>query len=204
MIQDAPVSGLAYALRRQPAEAGYEAAIPDLWHRHGRMIGFDPVDDAEANRPTASTRKCSAPSTTVRCRWIATQHPMRLGGSTDPWRPWGPVSAPGMCIRPCRNCRTGSRPVRCGTQRSSPTTLPSPHHSVDAIGELSIGIGTADKASDRDAPALPRRHRGAGQHHAANLRRRGPRRLLALPTYHEEAATVGWNATTEMFDRVLG
>ena len=23
------------------------------------------------------------------------------------------------------------------------------------------------------------------------------------PTYHEEAATVGWAATTEMFDRVL-
>ena len=24
------------------AEAGYDVALPDLWHRHGRLIGYEP------------------------------------------------------------------------------------------------------------------------------------------------------------------
>ena len=29
------------------AAEGYEVAIPDLWHRHGRLIGYEPSDIAE-------------------------------------------------------------------------------------------------------------------------------------------------------------
>ena len=82
----------------------------------------------------------------------------------------------------------------------------SPHLSVDAIGELWIGIGTADKVQSIE---MHQRYLDAiegldnitlrifdGADHGYTW--------PVSPTYHEEAATVGWNATTEMFDRVLG
>ncbi len=190
------------------AEAGYEAAIPDLWHRHGRMIGFDPVDDAEANQ--ANRLKIMEMLGTLDDGQVQMDRNAALDALdwTD-----GPMATIGFCL--------GARYVHKAMQELPhrfPTgamwhpsfltddTDASPHLSVDAIGELWIGIGTADKVQSIE---MHQRYLDAtegldnitlrifdGADHGYTW--------PVSPTYHEEAATVGWNATTKMFDRVLG
>ena len=190
------------------AEAGFEAAIPDLWHRHGRMIGFDPVDDAEANQ--ANRLKIMEMLGTLDDGQVQMDRNAALDALewTD-----GPMATIGFCL--------GARYVHKAMQELPhrfPTgamwhpsfltddTDASPHLSVDAIGELWIGIGTADKVQSIE---MHQRYLDAiegldnitlrifdGADHGYTW--------PVSPTYHEEAATVGWNATTEMFDRVLG
>jgi len=82
----------------------------------------------------------------------------------------------------------------------------SPHLTVDAIGELWIGIGDADEvqsiemhqryfaaAEGRDNITL-RIFEGADHGYTWPV----------SPNYHEEAATVGWTETLTRFERLLG
>ncbi|MGB0616119.1 MAG: dienelactone hydrolase family protein, partial [Acidimicrobiales bacterium] len=123
------------------AEAGFEAAIPDLWHRHGRMIGFDPIDDAEANQ--ANRLKIMEMLGTLDDGQVQMDRNAALDALewTD-----GPMATIGFCL--------GARYVHKAMQELPhrfPTgamwhpsfltddTDASPHLSVDAIGELWIG-----------------------------------------------------------------
>ena len=81
----------------------------------------------------------------------------------------------------------------------------SPHLTVGEIGELWVGIGTADQVQSIemhqryfDAAAgfdniTVRIFDGADHGYTWPI----------SPSYHEEAATVGWAATTDLFERVL-
>ncbi|MEM8708764.1 MAG: dienelactone hydrolase family protein, partial [Actinomycetota bacterium] len=148
IFMDAPgIRGSLHAFAARLAEAGYEVAIPDLWHRHGRMIGFDPVDDAEANQ--ANRMKIMEMLATLDDAQVRMDRDAALDalGWTD-----GPMGTIGFCL--------GARYVHKAMQEL-PDRFPvgamwhpsfltddtdaSPHLTVDQIGELWIGIGTADQ-----------------------------------------------------------
>ncbi len=47
LFHDGPgMRAATHAFARRLASYGYDVAVPDLYHRHGRMIGFDPEDIA--------------------------------------------------------------------------------------------------------------------------------------------------------------
>lgn len=189
------------------AGSGYEVAIPDLWHRHGRMVGFDPVDDAETNQ--ANRAKIMAMLATLDDDQVQMDRDAALAalGWDD-----GQIGTIGFCL--------GARYVHKAMQEL-PERFPagamwhpsfltddtdaSPHLSVGEIGELWVGIGTADQVQSIemhqryfDAAAgfdniTVRIFDGADHGYTWPI----------SPSYHEEAATVGWAATTDLFDRVL-
>lgn len=189
------------------AEAGYEAAIPDLWHRHGRMIGFDPVDDPEANQ--ANRMKIMEMLGTLDDAQVQMDRDAALAALG--WD--GPMGTIGFCL--------GARYVHKAMQEL-PDRFPvgamwhpsfltddtdaSPHLSVDQIGELWVGIGTADQVQSIE---MHQRYFDAAEAHdnvtvrifdGADHGYTWP----ISPNYHEEAATVGWAETTSRFERVLG
>jgi carboxymethylenebutenolidase len=208
IFMDAPgIRGSLHTFAARLAEAGYEVAIPDLWHRHGRMIGFDPVDDAEAM--TAARAKITEMLASLDDDEVQMDRDAALAalGWTD-----GVIGTIGFCL--------GARYVHKAMQEMPdrfPTgamwhpsfltddTDASPHLTVDQIGELWIGIGTADEVQSIE---MHQRYFDAiegldnitlrifdGADHGYTW--------PISPMYHEEAATVGWAATTEMFERVL-
>ena len=208
IFMDAPgIRGSLHAFATRLAEAGYEVAIPDLWHRHGRMIGFDPIDDPEAMQ--AARAKIMEMLATLDDDEVQMDRDAALAalGWTD-----GVIGTIGFCL--------GARYVHKAMQELPdrfPTgamwhpsfltddTDASPHLTVGEIGDLWIGIGTADQVQSIE---MHQRYFDAiegldnitlrifdGADHGYTW--------PIAPTYHEEAATVGWAATTEMFERVL-
>ena len=82
----------------------------------------------------------------------------------------------------------------------------SPHLTVDEIGELWIGIGTADEVQSIEMHQ--RYFDAAASHDNITLRifdgADHGYTWPVSPNYHEEAATVGWAETTARFERILG
>ena len=101
--------------------------------------------------------------------------------------------------------RSGIRTFHVPEPLETDDTDASPHLSVGEIGELWVGIGTADQVQSIemhqryfDAAAgfdniTVRIFDGADHGYTWPI----------SPSYHEEAATVGWAATTDLFERVL-
>ena len=207
IFMDAPgIRGSLHTFAARLADAGYEVAIPDLWHRHGRMIGYDPAD-AEAN-PNARTHIMEMLAT-LDDGQVQMDRDAALAalGWTD-----GVIGTIGFCL--------GARYVHKAMQEL-PDRFPagamwhpsfltddtdaSPHLTVGEIGELWIGIGTADQVQSIE---MHQRYFDAiegidtitlrifeGADHGYTW--------PVSPNYHEEAATVGWAATTELFERAL-
>ena len=208
IFMDAP--GIRPSLRQfaaKLADAGYEAAIPDLWHRHGRMIGFDPVDDAATNQ--ANRAEIMEMLGTLDDGQVQIDRDAALDALG--WD--GPMGTIGFCL--------GARYVHKAMQEL-PDRFPvgamwhpsfltddtdaSPHLTVDEIGELWIGIGTADEVQSIE---MHQRYFDAAEAHdnitvrifdGADHGYTWP----VSPNYHEEAATVGWAETTARFERILG
>ena len=208
IFMDAPgIRGSLHTFAARLAEAGFEVAIPDLWHRHGRMIGFDPVDDPEVM--AAAREKIMAMLATLDDAQVQMDRDAALAalGWDD-----GPMATIGFCL--------GARYVHKAMQELperfttgamwhpsflTDDTDASPHLTVDQIGELWIGIGTADQVQSIE---MHQRYFDAAEPHdnitvrvfdGADHGYTWP----ISPNYHEEAATVGWAATTEMFERAL-
>ena len=128
------------------AVAGYDVALPDLWHRHGRLIGYEPADIAAdpSRRAHIGEMLASLDDDEVQMDRDTT---LAALGWTD-----GTVGTIGFCL--------GARYVHKAMQERPaqfvvgamwhPSFLTddsesSPHLSVDQIGELWIGIGDADQ-----------------------------------------------------------
>ena len=189
------------------AEAGYDVAMPDLWHRHGRLIGYEPPDIVAdpSRRAHIGEMLGSLDDTEVRADRDAAL-------AAVGWRD-GSAGVIGFCL--------GARYVHKAMQELpdrfvvgamwhpsflTDDTDASPHLTVDAIGELWIGIGDADTvqsiemhqryfaaAEGRDNITL-RIFEGADHGYTWPV----------SPNYHEEAATVGWTETLTRFERLLG
>lgn len=208
IFMDAPgVRPSLHEFARRLAEAGYDVALPDLWHRHGRMIGYEPADIAEDPSRRAHIGEMLA---TLDDDRVQTDRDAALAALD--WHD-GTAGVIGFCL--------GARYVHKAMQERpdqfvvgamwhpsflTDDTDASPHHTVDAIGELWIGIGDADQVQSIE---MHRRYLEA----AASIDTITVRVFAGAdhgytwpvsPNYHEEAATVGWAETTERFDRLLG
>ena len=208
IIMDAPgIRPSLHEFAARLAEAGYDVAMPDLWHRHGRLIGYEPADIAEdpSRRTHIGELLGSLDDAEVRMDRDATL------AAVD-WSD-GVGGVIGFCL--------GARYVHKAMQELpdqfvvgamwhpsflTDDTEASPHLTVDAIGELWIGIGDADKvqsiemheryfqaAEECDNITL-RIFEGADHGYTWPI----------SPNYHEEAATVGWAETLTRFERLLG
>ena len=208
IIMDAPgIRPSLHDFAARLAGAGYDVAMPDLWHRHGRLIGYEPQDAANNPnaRPHIQEMLASLDDAQVQMDRDAA---LAAVGWTE-----GIAGVIGFCL--------GARYVHKAMQELpdqfvvgamwhpsflTDDTDASPHLSVDAIGELWIGIGTADKVQSIE---MHQRYFDAAEAHdnitlrifdGADHGYTWP----VSPNYHEEAATVGWAETTSRFERLLG
>ncbi len=208
IFMDAPgIRGSLHTFSAALAEAGYEVAIPDLWHRHGRMIGYDPADAAANPNARQHIMEMLATLDDGQVRMDRDAALAALGW-TD-----GRMGTIGFCL--------GARYVHKAMQEL-PDRFPvgamwhpsfltddtdaSPHLTVDEIGELWIGIGTADEVQSIEMHQ--RYFDAAASHDNITLRifdgADHGYTWPVSPNYHEEAATVGWAETTARFERILG
>lgn len=208
IFMDAPgIRPSLHEFANQLAAAGYDVAMPDLWHRHGRLIGYEPADIAEDPGRRAHIGEMLGSLDDVQVQRDR-DAALAAVGWTD-----GIAGVIGFCL--------GARYVHKAMQELSdqfvvgamwhPSFLAddtdsSPHLSVEAIGELWIGIGSADKVQSIE---MHQRYFDAAEGHdniALRIFEGADHGYTwpVSPTYHEQAASVGWAETTSRLERFLG
>lgn len=189
------------------ADEGYEAAIPDLWHRHGRLIGYEPADIAEDPSRRAHIGEMLGTLTDAGTT-MDREAALEALSWTD-----GPLGAVGFCM----GARAVHRAMIDHPDRFvagamwhpsflTDDTDASPHLSAPELrGELYIGIGEADEVQSiamhqryLDAVA-PLDHVTVETFPGADHGYTWP----VSPNHHEVAATASWAATTDLFARRL-
>lgn len=194
-----------FALRL--AGEGYDVAIPDLWHRHGRLIGYEPADIAADPSRRAHIGEMLGTLTDAGTTMDREAALAALG-----WED-GLVGAIGFCMgaRGVHVAMTDHPERFVAGAMWHPSFLTddtdaSPHLSAPGLtGELYIGIGEADQVQSiemhqryLDAVAPLDRvtvDTFAGADHGFTW--------PISPNYHEVAATTSWAATTDLFARRL-
>ena len=204
IFQDAPgIRPSLHAFASTLAEAGYEVALPDLWHRHGRLIGYEAADMAADPSKRAHLGELLATFDDDQVRMDFDAAVAAKGWEQEP------LAVIGFCM--------GARSVhRALTDRPDqvvagamwhPSFLAddsdsSPHVTAAGLGQpLYIGIGDADQVqslamhkryldavADLDHVQL---HVFAGADHGFTW--------PTSPNYHEEAATTSFAETTRIF-----
>ncbi len=204
ILQDAPgIRPSLHAVASELAARGYDVAIPDLWHRHGRLIGYE-VADVVAD----PSRRQHVMEMLATFDDVAIDMDVDAAISAIGWdeRPFATI---GFCM--------GARGVHHTMRRRGeqvvagamwhPSFLAddgagSPHLSVGEIGApLWIGIGTDDQIQSIE---MHRPYFDAvesldhvtveifdGADHGYTF--------PASPNHHRVAATASWAATTVMF-----
>lgn len=194
-----------FALRL--AGEGYDVAIPDLWHRHGRLIGYEPADIAADPSRRAHIGEMLGTLTDAGTTMDREAALAALG-----WED-GLVGAIGFCMgaRGVHVAMTDHPERFVAGAMWHPSFLTddtdaSPHLSAPGLtGELYIGIGEADQVQSiemhrryLDAVA-PLDHVTVDTFAGADHGFTWP----ISPNYHEVAATTSWAATTDLFARRL-
>ena len=208
IFMDAP--GIRPSLRtfaKRLAETGYDVAMPDLWHRHGRLIGFEP--DQMASNPDAmvqiGTMLGSLSDHGVSMDRDATLEALAWNS--------GPIAAIGFCM----GARAVFRAMEDYPDRfvagamwhpsflvdNTPT---SPHLTAGSLrGELWMGIGEEDQLQSiaMHQPFLDAvaelDHVSVDYFAGADHGYTWP----VAPNYHQHAATVSWDNTMAVFDRAF-
>ncbi|MDW3218967.1 MAG: dienelactone hydrolase family protein [Acidimicrobiales bacterium] len=194
-----------YAVRL--AGEGYEVAIPDLWHRHGRLIGYEPADIAADPLRRAHIGEMLGTLTDAGTDMDREAALAALGWDT------GSLGAIGFCM----GARGVHRAMIAHPDRFvagamwhpsflTDDTDASPHLTVDDLaGQLYIGIGTADRVQSiemhqryLDAAAL-RDNIEVNVIDGADHGFTWP----ISPNYHEQGAEESWSATLDLFGRRL-
>ncbi|MEM7142683.1 MAG: dienelactone hydrolase family protein [Actinomycetota bacterium] len=189
------------------ANEGYDVAIPDLWHRHGRLIGYEPADIAEDPSRRGHIGEMLATLTDEGTTMDRDGALAALG-----WEA-GAVGGIGFCM--------GARGVHVAMTDHpdrfvagamwhpsflTDDTEASPHLTApDLVGDLHIGIGTADQVQSIE---MHQRYFDAvegmgnvtldiieGADHGFTW--------PISPNHHEEGAARTWAATTALFARRL-
>lgn len=189
------------------AREGYEVAIPDLWHRHGRLIGYEPADVAADPSRRAHVGEMLGTLTDDGTSMDRDAALDALGWDD------GIVGAVGFCMG-ARGLHVAmvdhpDRFVAGAMWHPSfltDDTDASPHlRAPSLVGDLFIAIGTADRVQSIE---MHQRYFDAvapmpnvtvdiidGADHGFTW--------PISPNHHEEGAARSWAATTALFARCL-
>jgi carboxymethylenebutenolidase len=154
MFHDGPgIRTATHEFARKLAGAGYEVVVPDLFHRHGRMIGIEPHE--RASDPTAGERMMAMVRSLTD---DGIQSDMEAGLAAAGVEPERPLATIGFCLggravgfallrRPDRYVAGAMwHPSFLAEERPD-----SPHlHAAELRRPLYIGIGGADVSQPKE------------------------------------------------------
>ncbi len=209
MFHDGPgIRNATHEFAAKLAAEGYEVVIPDLFHRHGRMIGFEPAQ-READ-PTIQGRVWEMVRSLTDEGIQSDLDAVLAALDVDPAERLGTI---GFCL--------GARAVYRTMMRSpeqfvagamwhpsflADDTADSPHLTAnDLTGSLFIGIGEADRLQPLELhrrfldAVAPLDHVELGVFPGADHGFTWP----GWPTYNENAASRCFSATTALFKSKL-
>ncbi len=209
ILMDAPgIRPSLHDFAAQLAGEGYDVAIPDLWHRHGRLIGYEPADIAADPSRRGHIGEMLG---TLTDEGTSMDRDAALGalGWDD-----GLVGAIGFCMgaRGVHVAMTAYPDRFVAGAMWHPSFLTddtevSPHLTApDLTGELYIGIGTADQVQSIE---MHQRYLDAVEPMATvnvNVIDGADHGFTwpISPNYHDAGATQSWGATLDLFARRLG
>ena len=203
-----------HAFARRLAGCGYDVAVPDLYHRHGRMIGYGPDDiaaDPDA-RAKIFTMLTSLTDDGIQRDLDAT---LEVLGAGRPAGSLARVGCAGFCLGARAVFRTMMRLPEQFTAGAMwhPSFLvddaaDSPHLSAGELsGSLYAGFGEADQMMSV----------ASMQPFIDTVALLGDRAVIDIlpgadhgytwpgaPTYNEAAAERAWSQTLALFAAVLG
>ena len=210
MFHDGPgVRNATHEFAAKLAAEGYDVAVPDLYHRHGRLIGFEPHE--RAADPTLVDRLwemlASLTDDGIQTDLDATIEALEIAPSE-------PLGAIGFCVGARAVFRTlMRRPERFVVGAMwHPSFLAddqpdSPHRTASRLTRpLFIGIGDADRMQPIEAhqpffdAVEPLPHVELRVFPGADHAFTWP----GWPTYDENAASGCFARTTALFERHLG
>lgn len=208
MFHDGPgIRGATHTFAAKLAGAGYEVVIPDLYHRHGRMIGYEPAE--RAADPSITDRMMAlVRSLTDDGIQADMDAGLAAAGVTS-----GPLGTIGFCLgaRAVAVALLGQPERYAAGAMWHPSFLAddspgSPHHRAgDLSRPLYIGIGGADtmQPQSKQQPfldaAVPTGLVELELYPGADHGFTWPDHA----SYHELAATESFERTTAMFAKVL-
>ena len=215
MFMDKPgIREALQAFARRLAGHGYDVVLPDLYHRHGRMIGYGP--DELAADPAAG-RHLSVLMASLTDEGIQDDLDAALGAvaADRPARSMDAVGCIGFCLGARAVFRTMMRLPEQFTAGAMwhPSFLvddapDSPHLSAGELsGSLYVGFGEADKmmsvASMQpfiDAVTALGDRATVDIHHGADHAYTWP----GSPNYNEAGAERAWSQTLALLGATLG
>lgn len=206
MFHDGPgIRNATHEFARKLARSGFDVVVPDLYNRHGRLIGYE-LDEREADPSLVGQLWAmldSLDDDEIQQDLQATLQNVRFDSG-------GPVMSIGFCV--------GARAVFRSMMRRPDlfvagamwhpsylvdAGLDSPHNSAAGLqGQLFIGIGADDEMQPQSAnqlflDAVSDRAEVSvfpGAEHGYTWE--------GWPSYHEQAAKHSFERTIALFDRV--
>lgn len=209
MYHDGPgIRTATHVFAEKLAGAGYEVLVPDLFHRHGRMLGWEPAERAADPSITERLWEMIRSLTDDGIQSDADAALTALGVEQD-----RPLATIGFCL--------GARAVAVALARHSDRVLAgamwhpsfladdtanSPHHAAAALTRpLFVGVGEVDKIQPIElhrpyldlVEPMPQVEvlLFAGADHGYTW--------PDHPTYNERAATASFERTTAIFAKAF-
>ncbi len=207
IFHDAPgIRGSMHDFARRFAAEGYRIILPDLFYRRGRMLGWEADEITPEVRQMVNDNLYSLTDETIQQDVDAALEAFNIAVDE-------PMGTIGFCLGARAIYRTimrlPDRFVVGSTWHPSllvDDTEDSPHLTAHELSRpVYVGIGTADQIQSIEMQQKffdavePLDHVEVVIFEGADHGFTWPK----APNYHEQAATVSWMKTTELFARVL-